>query len=71
VATHSITSSARASSVGGDRPAALDSTLDQLAKDRPHVCLRKRSQGLCANVSKGASAQSKRSDGNIIWRLDD
>src|SRR5262249_33813156 len=30
---HSITSSARASNCGDDRPAALDSTLDQLAKD--------------------------------------
>jgi len=48
-----------------------DSTPDHLAKDRLHVCLRKRLQRLCANVSKGASAQSKRSDGCIIWCLDD
>src|SRR5436309_1872210 len=47
-----------------------DSTLDHLAEDRLHVCLRERSQGLCADVAKGASAQSKRGDGYIIWCLD-
>src|SRR5262249_56888067 len=71
-ALHSITSSARASSIGStmDQP-ALKSTLDHLAKDRPHVRLRKRSQRLCANVSKGAGAQSKCSDGNIVWCVND
>src|SRR5262249_38858230 len=49
------------------RQAALkDLTLDHLSKDRLHVCFRKRSQRLRANVSKGATAQSKRSDGCII-----
>ena len=53
------------------RKAALkDLTLDHLAKDRLHVCFRKRSQRLRANVSKGATAQSKRSDGCIIGCLD-
>jgi hypothetical protein len=30
----------------------------------------KRAQGLCGNVSKGASAQTKRGDGYISWCLD-
>ena len=47
-----------------DAPTALDSTLDHLAKDRLDVCLRKRSQRLRANISKGAAAQSKGSHGN-------
>src|SRR5262245_62392158 len=43
------------------RQAALeDLTLDHLTYDRLHVCLRKRSQRLRANISKGATAQSKR-----------
>jgi len=48
------------------------STLDHLAKDRLDVCLRKRSQRLRANISKGAAAQKhpKRSHGNIISCLD-
>jgi hypothetical protein len=93
-APHSITSSARASSVGGtSRPSAVGSRkindlaefcrlrdrqvgrffhrdLNHLAKDRLHVCLRKRSQRLRANISKRATAQSKRSHGNVIWCLD-
>src|SRR5262249_28680731 len=52
-------------------PVTLHSTLDDLAKDRLHVCLRKRSQRLRAHISKGAAAQSKRSHGNIIGCLDD
>jgi hypothetical protein len=37
------------------RQAALkDLTLDHLTNDRLHVCLRKRSQRLRANISKGA-----------------
>src|SRR5262249_44500624 len=81
---HSITSSARASRVGHTtsgrsphRPSArtcsagiTDSTLDHLAEDRLHVCRRKRSQRLRANISKSATAQSKRSHGNVIWCLD-
>ena len=53
-----------------DAPTALDSTLDHLAKDRLHVCLRKGSQRLRSNISKGTTAQSKRSHGNVIWCLD-
>src|SRR5207247_9725070 len=53
------------------RPGPLrDSTPDHLAKNRLHVCLCKRSQGLCANVSKSATAQTKSGDGYIIWCLD-
>src|SRR5262245_36042419 len=53
------------------RQAALkDLTLDHFAKDRLHVFFRKRSHRLRANVSKGATAQSKRSDGCIIGCLD-
>src|SRR6266516_6724276 len=52
-AVHSITSSACS------RPLKV-STLDHLAKDRLHVFLRKRSQGLCANIVYGANSQSKR-----------
>src|SRR5262245_26620070 len=80
---HSITSLARASSIGGTvRPSVLlgcalgarqvalkDLTLDHLTKDRLHVCLCKRSQRLRANISKGATAQSKRGHGNVIWCL--
>jgi hypothetical protein len=44
-------------------------TPDHLANNRFHVCVTKRSQGLCANVSKGATAQSKRSHGDVIWCL--
>jgi hypothetical protein len=52
------------------RQAALkDLTLDHLTNDRLHVCLCKRSQRLCANISKGATAQSKRGHGNVIWCL--
>src|SRR5262249_5927498 len=52
------------------RQAALeDLTLDHLTYDRLHVCLRKRSQRLRANISKGATAQSKRGDRNVIWCL--
>jgi hypothetical protein len=39
------------------------STLDHLANDRLHVRLRKRSQGLGANVAEGTGAQSKRGNG--------
>jgi hypothetical protein len=68
---HSIISSARSINFGGtSRPSAMDSTLDHLAKDRLHVCLRKRSQRLRANISERATAQSKRSHGNVIWCLD-
>jgi hypothetical protein len=63
---YSITSSARATSSSADGPFTLHSTLDHLAKDRLDVCLRKRSQRLRPNISKGAAAQSKRSHGNII-----
>src|SRR5262245_36224894 len=80
---YSITSSARARIIGGmsrpsvflgcafvARQAALkDLTLDHLTNDRLHVCLCKRSQRLCANISKGATAQSKRGHGNVIWCL--
>src|SRR5262245_16211134 len=53
------------------RQAALkDLTLDHLAKDGLHVPLRKGSQRLSANISKGTTAQSKRSHGNVIWCLD-
>src|SRR5262245_3241430 len=77
----SITSSARPSGVGGARPrssscafvarqAALkDLTLDHITNDRLHVFLCKRSQRLRANISKGATAQSKRGHGNVIWCL--
>jgi hypothetical protein len=52
------------------RQAALqDLTLNHLTNDRLHVCLRKRSQRLRANISKGATAQSKRGHGNVIWCL--
>jgi hypothetical protein len=52
------------------RQAALkDLTLDHLTNDCLHVCLRKRSQRLRANISKGATAQSKRGHGNVIWCL--
>src|SRR5262245_45087202 len=47
-----------------------DLTLDHLTKDRLHVCLCKRPQRLRANISKGATAQSKRSHGDVIWCLD-
>src|SRR5262245_29427658 len=43
-----------------------DLTLDHLIKDRLHVCLCKRPQRLRANISKGATAQSKRSHGDVI-----
>src|SRR6516162_1776881 len=59
-----------ATSSSADGPFTLHSTLDHLAKDRLDVCLRKRSQRLRANISKGAAAQSKRSHGNIIRCLD-
>jgi hypothetical protein len=55
-----------ATSPSADGPATLHSTLDHLAKDRLDVCVRKRSQRLRANISKGAAAQSKRSHGKII-----
>src|SRR5262249_5956542 len=44
-------------------------TLDHFTNDRLHVCLCKRSQRLRANISKGATAQSKRGHGNVIWCL--
>src|SRR5262245_55956569 len=44
-------------------------TLDHLTNDRLHVCLCKRSQGLRANISKGATTASKRGHGNVIWCL--
>jgi hypothetical protein len=59
-----------ATSSSADGPATLHSTLDHLAKHRLDVCLRKRSQRLRPNISKGAAAQSKRSHGNIIRCLD-
>src|SRR5262245_28939999 len=51
------------------RQALKDLTLDHLTNDRLHVCLCKRSQGLRANISKGATTQSKRGHGNVIWCL--
>jgi hypothetical protein len=43
--------------------ARKDLILDHLTNDRLHVCLCKRSQRLRANISKGATAQSKRGHG--------
>jgi hypothetical protein len=59
-----------ATNSSADGPFTLHSTLDHLAKDRLDVSLRKRSQRLRANISKGAAAQSKRSHGSIIRCLD-
>jgi len=57
--------------LAADGPGTPHSTLDHLAEDRLDVCLRKRTQRLRANISKGAAAQSKRSHGSIIRCLND